>query len=130
IVDDADGCGLATRVEAEEDEAFAVVHHACAKFNFSFVNKIGHLIGASHERGYVHGNEWRDIMSYKANCGGCPRLPVWSNPNGLIRGVPARSVGPAKARVIAENGLRGTAFREPPTAQLNLHCKALADAKR
>ena len=42
------------------------------KANFSLVHEIGHLIGASHERGYVHGNEWRDIMSYKANCGGCP----------------------------------------------------------
>jgi hypothetical protein len=32
------------------------------------VHEIGHLIGASHERGYVaHGNEWRDIMSNKAN---------------------------------------------------------------
>ena len=55
IVDDADGCGQATRVGADEDEAFAVVHHACAKANFSLVHEIGHLIGASHERGYVHG---------------------------------------------------------------------------
>ena len=75
------------------------------------VHEIGHLLGASHERGFVHANEWRDIMSYKANCGGCPRLPVWSNPNVLIRGVPAGSVGHDNARVIAENGLRVAAFR-------------------
>jgi hypothetical protein len=111
VVDDADGCGQATRVQADEDEAFAVVHHACAKANFSLVHEIGHLLGASHERGYVHGNDWRDIMSYKANCGGCPRLPVWSNPYVLIRGVPAGSAGHDNARIIAENGLRVAAFR-------------------
>jgi len=111
IVDDTDGCGLATRVGADEDEAFAVVHHACAKTNFSLVHEIGHLIGASHERGYVHGNEWRDIMSYKGNCGGCPRLPVWSNPELLIGGAPAGSVGHDNARVIAENAARVAAFR-------------------
>jgi Metallo-peptidase family M12 len=111
VVDDADGCGQATRVQADEDDAFAVVHHACAKANFSLVHEIGHLLGASHERGYVHGNDWRDIMSYKANCGGCPRLPVWSNPNVLVRGVPAGSAGHDNARVIAENGLRVAAFR-------------------
>ena len=111
IVDDADGCGQATRVGADEDDAFAVAHHACAKANFSLVHEIGHLIGASHERGYVHGNEWRDIMSYKANCGGCPRLPVWSNPDVLIGGAPAGSVGHDNARVIADNVLRVAAFR-------------------
>jgi hypothetical protein len=111
MVDDADGCGQATRVGADEDEAFAVVHHACAQANFSLVHEIGHLIGASHERGYVHGNEWRDIMSYKANCGGCPRLPVWSNPDVLIGGAPAGSVGHDNARVIADNVLRVAAFR-------------------
>jgi len=111
IVDDADGCGQATRVGADEDESFAVVHHACAKANFSLVHEIGHLIGASHERGCVHGNEWRAIMSYKANCGGCPRLPVWSNPDVLIGGVPAGSVGHDNARVIADNVLRVAAFR-------------------
>ena len=102
VVDDPDGCGQATKVSADEDDAFAVVHHACAKANFSLVHEIGHLLGASHERGLVHANEWRDIMSYKANCGGCTRLPVWSNPNVLIRGVPAGSVGHDNARVIAE----------------------------
>jgi hypothetical protein len=50
-------------------------------------------------------------MSYKANCGGCPRLPVWSNPNVLIQGIPAGSVGHDNAGVIAESGLRVAAFR-------------------
>ena len=30
VVDDPTGCGLATRVFADADEAFAVAHHACA----------------------------------------------------------------------------------------------------
>src|SRR5947208_17114016 len=30
IVDDAKGCGLATRVYADAEEAYAVVHHECA----------------------------------------------------------------------------------------------------
>ena len=30
IVDDPQGCGLATRVYADADKAFAVVHHECA----------------------------------------------------------------------------------------------------
>ena len=25
--------------------------------------------------GFVNGTKWRDIMSYKESCGGCPRLP-------------------------------------------------------
>jgi len=45
IANDADGCGLATGVEGDEDEAFAVVHHACARTNFSAVHEIGYLIG-------------------------------------------------------------------------------------
>ena len=68
-------------------------------------------VGASHERDYVHGSQWRDIMSYKANCGGCSRSPVWSNPDVLIGGAPAGSVGHDNARVIADNVLRVAAFR-------------------
>ena len=44
-------------------------------------------------------------------CGGCPRLPVWSNPDVLIGGAPAGSVGRDNARVIADNVLRVAAFR-------------------
>ena len=61
--------------------------------------------------GYAHGSQWRDIMSYKANCGGCSRSPVWSNPDVLIGGAPAGSVGHDNARVIADNVLRVAAFR-------------------
>jgi hypothetical protein len=111
VIDDAKGCGLATRVRAEADDAFAVVHHACAAANYTFAHEIGHLLGASHDRAYVHGTEWRDIMSSAASCGGCPRLPLWSSPKILVKDEPAGSEELDNARVIAEEALRVAAFR-------------------
>ena len=49
IVDDPKGCGLATRVFADADEAFAVVHHECAAASYSLAHEIGHIIGARHD---------------------------------------------------------------------------------
>ena len=49
IVDDPQGCGLATRVFADADEAFAVVHHECAANTYSLAHEIGHIIGARHD---------------------------------------------------------------------------------
>jgi hypothetical protein len=124
IVDDPSGCGLATRVFADEEEAFAVVHHECAATSYSVAHEIGHLIGARHDlnidanmmpfaygHGYVNGTKWRDIMSYKASCNGCPRLPVWSSPKVLIKGEPAGTPQLDNARVIAEQAARVAAFR-------------------
>jgi hypothetical protein len=124
IVDDPKGCGLATRVYADQDEAFAVVHHDCAALTYSVAHEIGHLIGARHEinidrvmtpfpygHGYVNGTKWRDIMSYRESCGGCPRLPVWSSPRLLIKGEPAGTPDQDNARVIAEQAGRVAAFR-------------------
>ncbi len=111
IVDDPKGCGLATRIGADAEEAFAVVHHACAAADYTLAHEIGHLIGARHELGYVNGTSWRDIMSYKNTCGGCPRLPVWSNPLVMIGGEPAGTADLNNARIIAENASRVASFR-------------------
>jgi hypothetical protein len=124
IVDDPKGCGLATRVYADAEEAFAVVHHECAVASYSVAHEIGHLIGARHDpnvdqnmtpfsygHGYVNGTKWRDIMSYKESCGGCPRLPVWSSPKVMVRGEVAGTPELDNARVIAEQAARVAAFR-------------------
>jgi hypothetical protein len=124
IVDDPQGCGLATRVHPDADEAFAVVHHECAATTHSLSHEIGHILGARHElnvdkamtpfpfgHGYVNGTKWRDIMSYKESCGGCPRIPVWSSPTVLIKGEPAGTPELDNARVIAEQAARVAAFR-------------------
>lgn len=124
IVDDPKGCGLATRVHADADEAFAVVHHECAATTYTVAHEIGHLIGARHDlnldknmtpfpygHGYVNGTKWRDIMSYKESCGGCLRLPVWSSPKVMIRGEVAGTAELDNARVIAEQAARVAAFK-------------------
>jgi hypothetical protein len=124
VVDDPKGCGLATRVHADADEAFAVVHHECAASTYTVAHEIGHLIGARHDlnldksmtpfpygHGYVNGTKWRDIMSYKESCGGCPRLPVWSSPKVMIKGEVAGTPELDNARVIAEQAARVAAFR-------------------
>jgi hypothetical protein len=124
IVDDPAGCGLSTRVYADAEEAFAVVHHECAAAAYSLAHEIGHIIGARHElaldktmtpfpygHGFVNGSKWRDIMSYKVSCGGCPRLPVWSSPNVQVKGEAAGTADLDNARVISEQGARVAAFR-------------------
>lgn len=124
IVDDRVGCGLATRVAADANESFAVVHHECAATSYTVAHELGHIIGARHDRaldqnshpyefghGFVHGTEWRTMMSYKQSCNDCPRLPFWSNPSVRIRGVPAGSARHNNAKVIAIGAARVAGFR-------------------
>jgi Metallo-peptidase family M12 len=124
IVDDPSGCGLSTRVAADADEAYVVVHHACAALTYSLAHEVGHIIGARHDRaldsnmtpfpyghGFVNGKKWRDIMSYKASCNGCPRQPVWSNPFVKFRGDRAGTIDTDNARVILEQAERVSKFR-------------------
>jgi hypothetical protein len=125
VVDDPSGCGLATRVAADADEAYAVVHHECAATSYSIAHEIGHILGTRHDKsidksagpfpfghGFVSNDmKWRTMMSYKAGCGGCPRLPIWSTPLPVYKGLPAGSVENDNARVIREQAARVAAFR-------------------
>jgi len=124
IVDDPSGCGLSTRVAADAEEAFVVVHHSCAALTFSIAHEIGHIIGARHDRaldsnatpfayghGFVNGTKWRDVMSYKASCSGCPRVPIWSNPRIKYKGDTAGALDADNARVILEQAERVAKFR-------------------
>src|SRR5262245_43721386 len=124
IIDNPTGCGLSTRIGPTSDEAFFVVHHACATITMSIAHEIGHILGVRHDRfvdqndqpftyghGYVNDTKWRDIMSYKAGCGGCPRIPYWSNPRVLYKGQPTGTPATDSARVILELAERVSKFR-------------------
>jgi hypothetical protein len=124
IVDDPSGCGLSTRVGADAEEAFFVVHHSCAAITISIAHEIGHILGARHDRlidandtpfayghGYVNGSKWRDLMSYQKGCDGCPRLPFWSNPRVMYQGEPTGTLANDNARVILEQAERVASFR-------------------
>jgi Metallo-peptidase family M12 len=124
IIDNPKGCGLSTRVRPDSDEAFFVVHHACATTTMSIAHEIGHVLGIRHDRfvdqsntpfayghGYVNGTKWRDIMSYNEGCGGCPRIPYWSNPRIMYKGEPTGTDAADSARVILELAERVSKFR-------------------
>lgn len=124
VVHDPNGCGLSAAVAPPADRAFTVVHHECAALSYSLAHEIGHIVGARHDialdddkqpfpygHGYVHGKDWRTMMSYEESCDGCPRVPIWSSPLVKVRGSPAGDAMADNARVIAEGAARVAAFR-------------------
>jgi len=124
VIDNPSGCGLSTRVGADAEDAYFVVHHSCASITISIAHEIAHIIGARHDRtvdanetpfayahGYVNGTKWRTMMSYNEGCGGCPRIPYWSNPRIMYKGEPTGTASNDNARVILEQAERVSKFR-------------------
>ena len=124
IIHNPTGCGLSTRIGPDSDQAFFVVHHACAAVTMSIAHEVGHILGARHDRfvddnnspyayghGYVNGGKWRDLMSYKQGCGGCARIPYWSNPRIMYNGEATGTAAADNARLILELAERVSQFR-------------------
>ena len=64
-----------------------------------------------YAHGYINGTKWRDMMSYQEGCGGCPRIPYWSNPRIKYQGEPTGTAASDTARVILEQADRVAKFR-------------------
>lgn len=100
-------CGLgyfmSTVTGAFASSAMSVTRRGCATGNMTFGHEIGHNMGARHQREvdnndgpftFNHGyedtaNNFRTIMATTSgNCGSCPRIAYWSNPDVLFSGNP------------------------------------------
>ena len=59
---------------------------------------VRNVITLTARMGAKSGNK---MMSYKEGCGGCPRIPYWSNPRITYMGEPTGTAGNDAARVMA-----------------------------
>jgi hypothetical protein len=51
------------------------------------------------------------MMGYNEACGGCPRIPFWSNPRIMYRGEPTGTPAADNARVILQEVERVSRFK-------------------
>lgn len=116
-----DYCGEAEAINADDDEAFCIVHptYGC-NYKYTAIHEIGHLVGCRHNYAvdlnlipyryghgyyyYVENNplaSWRTMMAYDNACEtGCQRILYWSNPDVNYTGIPTGTSGIANnARV-------------------------------
>ena len=113
--------GIARSIKSSPQNSFCLVDYWYSFLNITFAHEIGHLIGCRRNESsdpsnvpypYGHGytvnnptsGSWRTIMGTTNSCNGCPRNPVWSNPNvSLPFGVTGTALTNDNARVINEN---------------------------
>lgn len=105
LVNDNSFCGKSAEVgPIHEKDAFLVVNRDCSLQNYSFAHELGHIFGCRHDfftdpdsipfsygHGFINGTLWRCVMSYPDGCGGCKRIPYWSNPDLILDGKSAGS---------------------------------------
>jgi hypothetical protein len=120
IIGDPNGCGLSTRVGTDAEDAIFVVHHACAVITHSIAHEIGHILDdrvvdpnnspIPYAHGYINGTKWQTMRGYKEGCGGCQRIPSWSNPRictrvSQLEPPPATMLGSFSSRLIGSHSL-------------------------
>ena len=130
LINNSSVCGKASGIGVTGADAFCIVstYSTCASSNYSFAHEIGHLLGCRHDpfvdnhstpfaygHGYVNPSKtWRTIMAYSSDCGSCPRLLYWSNPDITHIGEAMGTINTHNnARVWNEQSNSVMSFRQP-----------------